>query len=110
MHVEYGPATWSQLRAKNVFDPDWLLNPAKVFPLATHRRGGGGRRARCCDRSGAPLPDGRSELRRTPVRAEADGRGPADSAIARAAARPGWRSGGGTAAMGTRGWRAAGRG
>ena len=23
-----------QMRMKTVFDPDWLLNPAKVFPLA----------------------------------------------------------------------------
>ncbi len=22
-----------QMRIKTVFDPDWLLNPAKVFPL-----------------------------------------------------------------------------
>ncbi len=22
-----------QMRIKEVFDPDWLLNPAKVFPL-----------------------------------------------------------------------------
>ena len=22
------------MRVKDVFDPDWLLNPAKVFPLA----------------------------------------------------------------------------
>ncbi len=25
----------AQMRVKDVFDPDWLLNPAKVFPLAT---------------------------------------------------------------------------
>jgi len=31
-----------QLRVKDVFDPDWLLNPAKVFPLAVTE----GRRAR----------------------------------------------------------------
>ena len=24
----------AQMRLKTVFDPDWLLNPAKVFPLA----------------------------------------------------------------------------
>jgi glycolate oxidase len=24
----------AQLRVKDVFDPKWLLNPAKVFPLA----------------------------------------------------------------------------
>jgi glycolate oxidase len=23
-----------QMKVKDVFDPDWLLNPAKVFPLA----------------------------------------------------------------------------
>jgi len=32
----------TQLRVKDVFDPDWLLNPAKVFPLAVTE----GRRAR----------------------------------------------------------------
>ncbi|MFV2034866.1 MAG: FAD-binding oxidoreductase, partial [Halocynthiibacter sp.] len=25
----------AQLQVKDVFDPRWLLNPAKVFPLAT---------------------------------------------------------------------------
>jgi glycolate oxidase len=25
----------AQMRVKDVFDPKWLLNPAKVFPLAT---------------------------------------------------------------------------
>ena len=25
----------AQLRVKDVFDPKWLLNPAKVFPLQT---------------------------------------------------------------------------
>jgi glycolate oxidase len=31
----------AQLRVKDVFDPNWLLNPAKVFPLAVtaSRRG-----------------------------------------------------------------------
>jgi glycolate oxidase len=24
----------AQMRVKDVFDPKWLLNPAKVFPLA----------------------------------------------------------------------------
>jgi len=24
----------AQMRVKDVFDPAWLLNPAKVFPLA----------------------------------------------------------------------------
>jgi glycolate oxidase len=35
MDVQYGPADLeAQLRVKDVFDPRWLLNPAKVFPLA----------------------------------------------------------------------------
>ncbi|MDR0809035.1 MAG: FAD-binding protein [Gemmobacter sp.] len=34
MEVQYGPADLeAQLRVKDVFDPGWLLNPAKVFPL-----------------------------------------------------------------------------
>lgn len=35
------PDLEAQMRMKDVFDPDWLLNPAKVFPLATSagRRG-----------------------------------------------------------------------
>ena len=33
---QYAPADLeAQLRVKDVFDPRWLLNPAKVFPLAT---------------------------------------------------------------------------
>jgi len=35
MGVQYAPADLeAQLRVKDVFDPKWLLNPAKVFPLA----------------------------------------------------------------------------
>jgi len=35
MNVQYDPADLeAQLRVKDVFDPRWLLNPAKVFPLA----------------------------------------------------------------------------
>ncbi len=35
MNVQYAPADLeAQLRVKDVFDPRWLLNPAKVFPLA----------------------------------------------------------------------------
>ena len=35
MDVQYAPADLeAQLRVKDVFDPKWLLNPAKVFPLA----------------------------------------------------------------------------
>lgn len=34
MGVQYAPADLeAQLRVKDVFDPHWLLNPAKVFPL-----------------------------------------------------------------------------
>ncbi len=42
MDVQYAPADLeAQLRVKDAFDPRWLLNPAKVFPLAATR----GRRA-----------------------------------------------------------------
>ncbi len=35
MTVQYAPDDLeAQLRVKDVFDPKWLLNPAKVFPLA----------------------------------------------------------------------------
>ena len=35
MNVQYGDADMeAQMRVKDVFDPAWLLNPAKVFPLA----------------------------------------------------------------------------
>ncbi len=35
MDVQFTPADLeAQMRVKDVFDPDWLLNPAKVFPLA----------------------------------------------------------------------------
>lgn len=34
MSVQYAPADLeAQMRVKDVFDPKWLLNPAKVFPL-----------------------------------------------------------------------------
>ena len=34
MNVQYAPADLeAQMRVKDVFDPAWLLNPAKVFPL-----------------------------------------------------------------------------
>ncbi len=34
MHVQFTPDDMeAQLRVKDVFDPAWLLNPAKVFPL-----------------------------------------------------------------------------
>ena len=29
-----GPDMEAQMRVKDVFDPTWLLNPAKVFPLS----------------------------------------------------------------------------
>ena len=35
MGVQYDGADMeAQMRVKDVFDPRWLLNPAKVFPLA----------------------------------------------------------------------------
>ncbi len=35
MTVQFAPADLeAQMRVKDVFDPGWLLNPAKVFPLA----------------------------------------------------------------------------
>jgi len=43
MGVQYtGADMEAQMRVKDVFDPRWLLNPAKVFPLAASaaRRGG----------------------------------------------------------------------
>ena len=34
MQVQYGPADLeAQIQVKDVFDPNWTLNPAKVFPL-----------------------------------------------------------------------------
>ena len=34
MHVQYAaPDLEAQMAVKDVFDPAWLLNPAKVFPL-----------------------------------------------------------------------------
>ncbi|MDP3195515.1 FAD-linked oxidase C-terminal domain-containing protein [Tabrizicola sp.] len=36
MSVQFAPADMeAQMRVKDVFDPKWLLNPAKVFPLAS---------------------------------------------------------------------------
>jgi glycolate oxidase len=35
----------AQMRVKDVFDPDWLLNPAKVFPLTVSAPRRAGRRA-----------------------------------------------------------------
>ena len=38
MEVQYGPDDLeAQMRVKDVFDPAWLLNPAKVFPLRVSR-------------------------------------------------------------------------
>ena len=35
MHVQFGPADLeAQMNVKDVLDPAWLLNPAKVFPLS----------------------------------------------------------------------------
>ncbi len=43
MGVQYGAADMeAQMRVKDVFDPRWLLNPAKVFPLKlSHERRAG---------------------------------------------------------------------
>ena len=44
MGVQFDPVDLeTQMRVKDVFDPGWLLNPAKVFPLAASagRRAGG---------------------------------------------------------------------
>jgi hypothetical protein len=47
MRVQFSAADLAQqMRVKSAFDPDWLLNPAKVFPL----EGGAG----SSDRSPAP--------------------------------------------------------
>jgi len=36
MHAQFAPADMeAQMAVKDVFDPKWLLNPAKVFPLDT---------------------------------------------------------------------------
>ena len=43
MDVQYEPDDLeAQMAVKDVFDPKWLLNPAKVFPLyvSEQRRGG----------------------------------------------------------------------
>jgi glycolate oxidase len=38
MSVQFAPEDLeAQMRVKDVFDPGWLLNPAKVFPLAASR-------------------------------------------------------------------------
>jgi len=38
MNVQFAPEDLeAQMRVKDVFDPAWLLNPAKVFPLAASR-------------------------------------------------------------------------
>ena len=52
MRVQFTPADLeAQMRVKDVFDPNWLLNPAKVFPLATVPHG-----ARADRRGPAPGP------------------------------------------------------
>jgi len=34
MYAQFDPIDMeAQLRVKDVFDPSWLLNPSKVFPL-----------------------------------------------------------------------------
>jgi glycolate oxidase len=62
MNVQFGAADLeAQMAIKDVFDPSWLLNPAKVFPLGAsagrrgedggQRRGGG-----CCGPPPPPPP------------------------------------------------------
>ena len=88
MPLQYGPADLeAQLRVKDVFDPRWLLNPAKVFPLRERptRRGA----ARGVSAGRAPAERG-SELAARSVRDAA--------AAARRAA--GDRTGGGTRGIG----------
>ena len=52
MQVQFSPSDLAvQMRIKTVFDPQWLLNPGKVFPLsalelAERGRGPGGLRRR----------------------------------------------------------------
>ena len=53
MDVQFSPSDLAvQMRIKSVFDPHWLLNPGKVFPLSAlevaerSRRGPGGLRRR----------------------------------------------------------------
>ena len=39
MRVQFSAADLAQqMRVKSAFDPDWLLNPAKVFPLEGRER------------------------------------------------------------------------
>jgi len=36
MHVQFEPVDLeAQMQIKDVFDPNWLMNPAKVFPLSS---------------------------------------------------------------------------
>jgi hypothetical protein len=51
MSVQFAPADMeAQMRVKDVFDPKWLLNPAKVFPLGQRhpRRAAGRSRGAVC--------------------------------------------------------------
>ena len=53
MAVQFAPADLeAQMRVKDVFDPRWLLNPAKVFPLAASAA----RRADVAQKGGLPPP------------------------------------------------------
>ncbi len=39
MPVQFTPVDLeAQMRVKDVFDPSWLLNPGKVFPIAVHKQ------------------------------------------------------------------------
>ena len=57
------PTSPLQMRIKTVFDPKWLLNPAKVFPLdgrEARSAGSGVRRAAACSPTCAPSMSGSS--------------------------------------------------
>ena len=59
MGVQFSPEDLEvQMRVKDAFDPDWLLNPAKVFPLeASEARRGAAR-----DGKGARVADARASV------------------------------------------------
>ncbi len=64
----------AQMDVKDVFDPRWLLNPAKVFPLAIVRTGGGAPRDRRARRARRPRRTHRRTRRRWRKRSPAQRR------------------------------------
>ncbi len=64
MHVQFEPHELEQQRRiKSAFDPDWLLNPSKVFPLAERRRSP----PPCCRRPHDPACDVRGHRSPPPL-------------------------------------------